>query len=106
MANHERKETFIEQLKTIHTPTISNPIEKLRLRPRSDGFTPLQVQCLFPDFGPMCGYAVTAQVETMTEGNPREERGYVELFEAVEKSPKPAVVAFQEGGGHPDYTTH
>lgn len=35
----------------------------------------------------MCGYAVTAQVETMTEGNAKEERGYVELFEAVEKSP-------------------
>jgi 4-hydroxy-4-methyl-2-oxoglutarate aldolase len=42
----------------------------------------------------------------MTEGNPREERGYVELFEAVEKSPKPAVVAFQEVGGNPDYATH
>lgn len=106
MANDEQEQTLIEYLKTIDTPTISNAIEQLRLRPRSEGFTPLQVRCLFPDFGPMCGYAVTAQVETMTEGNPREERGYVELFEAVEKSPKPAVVAFQEIGGHPDYTTH
>ena len=106
MDHHEQEQTLIEYLKTIDTPTISNAIEQLRLRPRSEGFTPLQVRCLFPDFGPMCGYAVTAQVETMTEGNPREERGYVELFEAVEKSPKPAVVAFQEVGGHPDYTAH
>lgn len=106
MANDEQALTPIEYLKTIDTPTISNAIEQLRLRPRSEGFTPLQVRCLFPDFGPMCGYAVTAQVETMTEGNPRDERGYVELFEAVEKSPKPAVVAFQEVGGHPNYTTH
>jgi 4-hydroxy-4-methyl-2-oxoglutarate aldolase len=102
----ETNSSFIEYLKTIDTPTLSNAIEQLHLRPRSEGFTPLQVRCLFPDFGPMCGYAVTAQVETMTEGNPREERGYVELFEAVEKSPKPAVVAFQEVGGHPDYATH
>lgn len=106
MHNNEQEQTLIEYLKTIDTPTISNAIEQLRLRPRSEGFTPLQVRCLFPDFGPMCGYAVTAQVETMTEGNPREERGYVELFEAVEKSRKPAVVAFQEIGGHSDYTTH
>jgi 4-hydroxy-4-methyl-2-oxoglutarate aldolase len=102
----ETNSPLIEYLKTIDTPTISNAIEQLHLRPRSEGFTPLQVRCLFPDFGPMCGYAVTAQVETMTEGNPREERGYVELFEVVEGSPKPAVVAFQEVGGHPDYAAH
>jgi 4-hydroxy-4-methyl-2-oxoglutarate aldolase len=102
----ETSSSPIEYLKTIDTPTLSNAIEQLHLRPRSEGFTPLQVRCLFPEFGIMCGYAVTAQVETMTEGNPREERGYVELFEAVEKSPKPAVVAFQEIGGHPDYAVH
>jgi 4-hydroxy-4-methyl-2-oxoglutarate aldolase len=102
----EANSSIIDYLKTIDTPTISNAIEQLHLRPRSEGFTPLQVRCLYPDFGPMCGYAVTAQVETMTQGNPREERGYVELFEAVEKSPKPAVVAFQEVGGSPDYATH
>ncbi len=98
--------SLIEYLKTIDTPTISNAIEQLHLRPKSEGFTPLQVRCLFPDFGPMCGYAVTAQVETMTEGNPREEAGYVELFEAVEKSPHPAVIAFQEVGASPDYAVH
>lgn len=103
---HETNTSFIEYLKKIDTPTISNAIEQLRLRPRSEGFTPLQVRCLFQDFGPMCGYAVTAQVETMTEGNPREERGYVELFEAVEKSPRPAVIAFQEVGGQHDYAVH
>ena len=106
MNENKQDQSLIEYLKTIDTPTISNAIEQLHLRPRSEGFTPLQVRCLFPDFGPMCGYAVTAQVETMTEGNPREERGYVELFEAVEKSPNPAVVAFQEVGGSPDYAVH
>jgi 4-hydroxy-4-methyl-2-oxoglutarate aldolase len=102
----ETPDSLIEYLKTTDTPTLSNAIEQLKLRPRSEGFAPLQLRCLFPDFGAMCGYAVTAQVETMTEGNPREEKGYVELFEAVEKSPKPAVIAFQEVGAHPDYATH
>jgi regulator of RNase E activity RraA len=102
----ETSSSLVEYLKSIDTPTLSNAIEQLHLRPRSEGFTPLQVRCLFPEFGIMCGYAVTAQVETMTEGNPREESGYVQLFEAVERSPKPAVVALQEIGGHPDYATH
>lgn len=106
MSDTNQEQSFIEYLKTIDTPTISNAIEQLHLRARREGFMPLQIRCLFPDFGPMCGYAVTAQVETMTEGNPKEERGYVELFEAVEKSPKPAVIAFQEIGGSPDYATH
>ena len=106
MHETNQEQSFIEYLKTIDTPTISNAIEQLHLRSKSEGFTPLQIRCLFPDFGPMCGYAVTAQVETMTEGNPREERGYVELFEAVEISPKPVVIAFQEVGGGPDYATH
>jgi 4-hydroxy-4-methyl-2-oxoglutarate aldolase len=106
MEESKPEASFIEYLKTIDTPTISNAIELLHLRPRSEGFTPLQIRCLFPEFGPMCGFAVTAQVETMTEGNPKEENAFVELFEAVEKSPKPAVVAFQEVGGSPDYAVH
>jgi len=54
----------------------------------------------------MCGYAVTAQVETVTEGSPEIEEGFVELFEAVERSPNPAVVAVQEIGGDRDRAAH
>jgi regulator of RNase E activity RraA len=35
-----------------------------------------------------------------------EERTFLELFKAVEDSPKPAVVAFQEIGGHGNYAAH
>src|SRR6266513_2786586 len=89
----------IDYLKTVDSPTLSNAIETLRIQSRHAGFTPLQIRCLFPDFGRMCGYAVTAQVETVTEMHPTEERPFLELFAAVEASPKPAVVAFQEIGG-------
>jgi 4-hydroxy-4-methyl-2-oxoglutarate aldolase len=98
--------SLIEFLRTTDTPTLANAIETLKLRPKAEGFTPLQVRCLFPEFGAMCGYAVTAQVETVTEGVKREEAGYIELFEAVENSLKPAVIALQEIGGGPDYATH
>src|SRR6266571_4513458 len=95
-----------DYLKTVDSPTLSNAIETLHLQPNDAGFTPLQIRCLFPEFGRMCGYAVTAHVETVTQLHATEERAFLELFQAVETSPKPAVVAFQEIGGHGDYAAH
>ena len=54
----------------------------------------------------MCGYAVTAQVESVTQLHAIEERNFLELFKVVEGSSKPAVVALQEIGGHADYAAH
>jgi 4-hydroxy-4-methyl-2-oxoglutarate aldolase len=99
-------EELIAFLKTVDTATISNAIELLKVRPRSDGYASLDLKCFFPEFGPMCGYAVTAQVETVTEGSLKTEEAFVELFEAVERSPKPAVVAMQEIGGDRDRAVH
>lgn len=60
----------------------------------------------FPELGAMCGYAVTAHVETVTDANPKTEDAFVELFEAVERSEKPAVVVVQEIGGDRDRAAH
>src|SRR2546428_14100528 len=94
--------TVIEFLKTVDSPTLSNAIETLQLQPRHSGFTPLQIRCLFPELGRMCGYAVTAQVESVTQLHSLEERSFLELFKAVDDSAKPAVIALQEIGGHAD----
>jgi len=96
---------WVDYLKTVDTPTLSNAIEALRIRPKSAGFAPCQILCLFPEFGRMAGYAVTAQVETMTEAAP-DRKMFLSLYEAVMESPKPAVVAFQEVGPQPDYAAH
>jgi 4-hydroxy-4-methyl-2-oxoglutarate aldolase len=103
MSNNEQLIAF---LKTVDTATVSNAIELLGARPDSEGFASLHLRCLFPEFGPMCGYAVTAQVETVTEGFAKTEEAFVELFEAVEHSPKPAVVVLQEIGGDRDRAAH
>lgn len=97
---------WIEYLKSVDSPTLSNAIELLNLRPHEEGFTPLQVRCLFPEFGRMVGYAVTAQVETVTRQEPRDNRRFIELYEAVQASPKPAVIIFQEIGAQPDLAAH
>jgi 4-hydroxy-4-methyl-2-oxoglutarate aldolase len=97
---------WLEYLKTIDTPTLVNAIELLHQRPNSEGFTPLQLRCLFPEFGRMCGYAVTAQVETITRMGEFELDGFLDLYRLVEASPKPAVIVLQEIGGFPDYAAH
>jgi regulator of RNase E activity RraA len=51
----------LEALRRINTPTISNAIEIFNVRNRHLGFLPHTIRCLFPDMGPIVGYAVTSQ---------------------------------------------
>lgn len=97
---------LIAFLKGIDTPTVANAIEVLDVCSRATGFPSLELRCLFPELGVMCGYAVTAHVETVTDANPKTEEAFVELFEAVERSEKPAVVVVQEIGGDRDRAAH
>jgi regulator of RNase E activity RraA len=54
----------------------------------------------------MCGYAVTARVETMTQMGPCSEEGFLGLFKEVAAVRKPAVIVLQEVGGHRDHAAH
>jgi len=98
--------TDIDYFKTVDSPTLVNAIELLRVRPNERGFTPVDIRCLFPELGRMCGYAVTAQVETVTQMEPFTIDTFLQLYKAVEKAPKPAVVVLQEIGGYRDYAAH
>jgi 4-hydroxy-4-methyl-2-oxoglutarate aldolase len=97
---------LLEYLRTVDSPTLSNAIEDLQIRPRHEGFAPEQVRCLFPQMGRMCGYAVTAQVETVTRMTPTDRGIFVDLFEAIHATPKPAVVVMQEIGAQPELSAH
>jgi regulator of RNase E activity RraA len=100
------KEDRLTYLKSIDSPTLSNAIEDLNVRPRHEGFAPDTVRCLFPELGRMCGYAVTAQVETVSQMSPLDRGAFVDLFRAVHASPKPAVVVLQEIGGAHELSAH
>ncbi len=99
-------DSWIEFLKSVDTPTLSNAIELLEVRPRSAGFAPLTVRCLFPELGRMAGYAVTAEVETVTQTGEGGPAGHLELYRLVEASPKPAVIVLREIGGFGDFAAH
>lgn len=99
-------ETCAGYLSGVDTPTLANAVELLGVRPRHEGFTPCDIRCLFPELGRLCGYAVTAHVETISQSEACDNNRFLELYEAVARSPKPAVIVFQETGAHPEYAAH
>jgi regulator of RNase E activity RraA len=54
----------------------------------------------------MCGYAVTAQVETVNRTGSFDLDQFIELYKLVEAAPKPAVIVLQEIGGFGSYAAH
>jgi len=98
--------SYLDYLKSVDTPTLSNAIELLNVRKRSEGFTPLDIKCIFPELGRMTGYAVTAQVETVTQTGPGGPAGHIELYRLLETAPKPAIIVLQEIGGFGAFAAH
>lgn len=97
---------LIDRLRAIDSPTLANAVELLGVRPNHEGFTPAEIRCLFPELGRLCGYAVTAHVETVSQTEPCDNSVFVDLYRAVEQSPKPAVIAFQEVGAYGNLSAH
>ncbi len=54
----------LEELGLLDTCTVSNAIEQFHVRTRNEGFVNGSVRCMFPEFAPSVGYAVTARVRT------------------------------------------
>jgi regulator of RNase E activity RraA len=82
----------IDALKRFNTPTISNAIEIFNVRARHLGFLPHSIRCLFPDLGPMVGYAVTSQTQGGYSADPWPDLTDPYLrYVAAESGPKVAV---------------
>ena len=66
----------LNALAQIDSPSMCNAIEGFDIRPRNSGFMGPEIKCVFPDFSPVVGYAVTATISSVyPEGRsvPREE---------------------------------
>ncbi len=61
MASHKGiSAADLELLKKYDTPTICNVVELFDFRPRTAGYLDSRIQCCFPKFPVMIGYASTA----------------------------------------------
>jgi len=48
----------IDALRKITSPSVANAIETFNVRPRDQGNMSSQIRTLFPEMGPLVGYAV------------------------------------------------
>ena len=54
----------IETLKKITSPSVANAIETFKVRPREEGNVSSEIRGLFPELGPLVGYAATCRVKS------------------------------------------
>lgn len=84
----------LERLRRYDTPTIANAIETFDIRPRTAGFASPEVRCIFPQFGTMIGYAVTATCRAATPAaQPYSRHGW---WDAIAAAPSPRVAVIQD----------
>ncbi len=88
---------IISQLQLIDSPTLSNAIERFQIRPQTSGYAGYDLRCVYPELGPMVGYAVTCTAESTSE-EAKAPRGLLPLWEALEAAPKPAVLVIKDIG--------
>lgn len=87
----------IENLRAFDTCTVSNAIERLDVRLRNEGFANHSVRCMFPNFSPMVGYAVTGRIRTLSP--PISRRCYydrMDWWEYVASVPGPRIMVLQD----------
>jgi regulator of RNase E activity RraA len=96
----------LDRLRGIDSPTIANAIEHFKVRDDTMGFTGFNTRCLFPDLGPMVGYAVTVFADASTPGPRRGREGTMRLWEAVAAAPKPVVLVMKDVGPRKTHACH
>jgi len=88
------QENELEALKRWPTCAISNGIELFNIRPRNEGFMLPEIKCVFPDLGPMIGYAVTAVITADSSEGRRIQPP--DWWEQIQKIPGPKVVVIHD----------
>jgi 4-hydroxy-4-methyl-2-oxoglutarate aldolase len=99
-------EAELDQLRAIDSPTIANAIEPFGVRPLTSGFMGMDIKCMFPDFGVMVGYAVTAKVDSQTEDAESDRSVLWNVIKAIDESPKPAVLVYEDASPRNSHSCH
>jgi regulator of RNase E activity RraA len=91
-------------LRQIDTPTITNVVATYPTNPLCLGlynpwtenwYTDTSVRCMYPDLGPVIGYAVTC-VYGMPDPNYPNRLTYQDVIEAMDASPRPSILVIQQ----------
>lgn len=94
----------LEQLQSLDSCTVSNAIERLKVRLRNAGFADGSVRCLSPGLPPMAGYAATARIRTYAAPTVRNwyyER--MDWWEYLVTIPAPRVIVVEDVDERPGF---
>ena len=97
---------LLETLRGIDSATIANAIETFKIRDRTTGYMDMNIQCMFPEMGPLVAYAVTAIGDTMTPGPPPNRDGFFLWLDAIAAAEAPTVCVLQDASPHPAHSCH
>jgi regulator of RNase E activity RraA len=86
----------IDQLRKISSPSVANAIETFKVRPRHHGFMSPGIRCLFPELGPLVGYAVTAVIRAEAEPLDGHRASTFGWWDYVQSIPAPRVVVVHD----------
>jgi regulator of RNase E activity RraA len=92
-----RKRALCASIARFDSPTVSNAIEALGIRDRTEGYASAEIQCAYPDLPPMVGFAVTCTVDTTTGGPLRPTRLF-DVIDAIDTADYPVIVVCQYVG--------
>jgi regulator of RNase E activity RraA len=88
-------EAEIEALRRWPTPAIANAIETLKVRPQGEGFMS-GPRCVFPELGPMVGYAATCTIRAAAPGDAESRKRIVAHWRNLQAQPAPRVAVIQD----------
>ncbi|MBV9354840.1 MAG: RraA family protein [Chloroflexi bacterium] len=91
-------------LREIDTPTITNVVATYPTNPLCLGlynpwtenwYTDNSIRCMYPELGPVVGYAVTC-VYGMPDPNYPDRLTYLDVIDAIDASPRPTILVIQQ----------
>src|SRR5215469_10740817 len=95
---------LLAALRAIDTPTITNVVATYPLNPLCLGlynpwtenwYTDSTIRCMYPELGPIAGYAVTC-VYGMPDPNYPNRLTYMDVIDALDAARKPSVLVIQQ----------
>jgi regulator of RNase E activity RraA len=99
-------ELELNALRGIDTPTVCNAIERFKIRDDTSGFVGMNIHCVYPQFAPTVGYALTVTVDSTTPMVKRDNEVWKEWVRAMDAAPKPIFLVFKDVSSTPQRSAH
>ena len=89
-------EDQIREVSEMQTCAVSNAIESLNVRSRTEGFMSPGIKSMFPGMGSMAGFAVTAVIKASTPASENMNFSRVDWIDEILSIPSPRVIVMKD----------